>query len=147
MKSHSIQGLTFSLPTSGVRVHEVGASVYGLELSDPSVPDGLAAWITLYFPSAEAVAAQADPLSWFKALYLGSAKPPEREAQRTLLGQPVTGHFQQVKIPRKLALEAYRLDVPKLGTVFVGFRRNLAMDEQKAEAFFSTFASSLSVSG
>lgn len=145
MKTHTLKGLKFQLPTSNVKVSEVGASVYAVELLDAAVPDGPAAWITIFFPSAEAVAAQADPLSWFKASYLGSAKPAEREAQRLLLGQTVTGHFQQSKIPRKLNLEAYRVEVPRIGTVFFGFRQHQGLDQAKAETFFNAFTSSLSV--
>lgn len=143
MKSYAVQNLSFTAPEAGIKVSEAGTGVFNIELADPSSPDASGAWITVYFPSAEALKAMPDPLASFKSTYLGTAKPAEKQVTREVMGKTLTGDWQQTKIPKKLVLEAYRLDISASQTVFIGYRRNPNFDEAAAEAFFKAVSSSL----
>jgi len=146
MKQYTVEKLSFEAPAAGVKVVEAGNHVFNVELADPATPDTAGAWFTFYFPSAEALSAQPDPLAAFKASYLGSAKPAEKQVSRDFFGKSVSGDWQQTKIPKKLVLEAYRVEAAAGLTVMVGLRRQQTFDEAAAEAFFKGVIASLKVS-
>ena len=105
------------------------------------------AWITVFVAPPISLTSGGDPIKPFKATYLGSAKPPEKEVVRNFFGQDYVGHYQQCNIPTKLVLEAFlALPPPPLtGSVFIGLRRLLSADPDQTERFFAEFCASLAV--
>lgn len=143
MKQYSVDKLHFEAPAEGVKVSEAGNQVYQVELADPANGGAAGAWFTFYLPSDEAEKAQTNGLAAFKASYMGSAKPAEKQTSRQIFGNSVSGDWQQAKIPKKLTLEAYRTEPAAGVTVYVGMRRLDAFDEQTAETFFKGVLSTL----
>lgn len=145
MKSYSIGPVTFDAPDSGVETSEVGRNAHEAALHGADAPAVKGAWVTFVTMSKEELAPipAAAQMLYFKSTFLATAKPAEKAVTRTFLRKKVTGDFQQAKVPKALALEAYRLDLEDGGALFIGMRRLAAFPEADAEAFFAAIAASL----
>jgi hypothetical protein len=75
----------------------------------------------------------AEIVNYVKATFLGSATPGTKKVERSFLGKKIAGEGQTTSIPKKMELELFLIPLADGDKVAVGFKRDAAWPQEKAE--------------